>query len=152
MFKNIFYSSIRIPCNLGRKDFVEVFSSWTKSKNDWNNMISYEYYIKKIIDNNRVVVPKFTSKVIEAQDIYINYKKDKRVLDITIKPALRSFSLFLVVPLSVFVLASTKSLKVEFWLIPILALLFLILFFKWMIKKEEKEVVASIEEKLKTLR
>lgn len=140
----LFYSKLEFRCNLDGNDLKKVFYEWDKERSTYNSY-SYEYYIKKEIGENDIVLSRFTAKIYEAQDIKIQYQKDFKVLKVEIRPNLRSYVLFLIVPLSIIALNSNKDVKAIFWLIPIVAFLVLFIFFKAIVIIERKSIMKEIE-------
>ena len=144
---NYFSSKVEFHCNLGEKRLIDLFKKWDKEKK-LSNSYSYDYYYKRIFDNNSLVLNRFVGKVHEAQDVFMNYNKESQLLSLEIKPVVRAYALFLIVPMSVLVLLGSENVENRFWLIPVISLFLLICFFKWIVNVERKKIITEVKKVL----
>ena len=150
MIDNLFSSSLFFNCDLRNQTLLSLFNHWEKDKN-LKNSISGEYYLKRVINDNDFVVSSFRWKSYESQDVHMIYNRKEKILNLEIKPSKRGYLLFLIVPLSVIVLLNNESVEQKFWLIPVISIVVIFLFFKWVVYIEKENIRIEIEKVLHQL-
>lgn len=141
---NIFQKIGKYHIELGGRDLIDFFIS----KGDDKRIFTSEFYIKKQISSNQLLIRKKVSKKYAASDILLLVDKDQKLLNVKVMPSISSYTLVLLIPIvAYFIYTSNESLPEYYYALPFALPIIIFLLIRWTVNSDfsyvEKEILSK---------